>query len=217
MRRSQPVFVGARCFPTKEAAADHFRKILHRGVIDAEADADLRDLLENHAERDLKVGCGIRGFFIGPNGWGKSCFWIDRLDGTRTDFSFLACITPATPQTKAKRGFREAIRPQIQEFKLKAYTSRSVVPCAITGVMVPRVEAHVDHRPPATFSLLLETFCRDESVDIASVRVADTADGITICTLADDDLARRWSDFHRARAVLQITSSKANMMQGRGI
>jgi hypothetical protein len=50
------------------------------------------ELLRGHVEYDEKVKCGVRQFLTAPApDHNSTCFWIEREDGSMTDFGFGAC------------------------------------------------------------------------------------------------------------------------------
>jgi hypothetical protein len=105
MGKGKPVVVGDRRFSSKKAAQEFVQGILRsyqpgQRISGAHA-AFLRDLIELHPERDAKVGGGIAGFTVERNE-GSNGFWLTRVDGTRTDWSFLSCLTPPTPEMEAR-------------------------------------------------------------------------------------------------------------------
>lgn len=214
MAKRQSVTIGSRTFPSKKALQEECSKILNSGI-DAAAEQFLRDLIERHPERDLKVGCGIQKFFIGPNEFGGQGFWILRSDGSRTDFSYKACITPPSREQQAKAAFRYAVRGQVIAFRDLAFGRNSRVPCALTGVPVSKDEAHVDHGTQQPFDAILNAFLEVEGISLEGVAVNATEDGDTTTRLLDQDLEQRWQSFHQQRAILRITTGAANLSQAR--
>jgi hypothetical protein len=80
--------------------------------------------------------------------------------------------------------------------------------CPVLGIYCTERDMVVDHTPPTTFNLLLESFLKQEKLDIADV----------ICIshdqsrpeLQDSELARRWRLFHQEHAVLRLISIEAH-------
>lgn len=208
----KPIRVGNKLFPTKKSAGDAVRAILYAYPVGATVSDEhavfLAELLELHPERDMKIGAGIRSFQVERNE-GSNGFWLTRTDGTRTDFSFLSCLTPPTPEAEARAGFRSEVRDQIDAFRSAAFAARSMVPCALTGEIVKITNAHIDHDP--TFEELLSRFLVSLGVALGAVHVEPTRDGETATRLADRQLAEAWSTFHRVNARLRIVSVRANL------
>ncbi|MBX3208412.1 MAG: DCL family protein [Labilithrix sp.] len=201
-------------FRTQKALREHCSRLLKLPTLDADAQSFLRELLERHPERDIKVGCGVARVYIGGNDFGKRCFWIERIDGSRTDFSFISCISPPSHESEVRTAMRRHIDSQIIAFRDHAFSEGVAVACAITGQLVANEDAHIDHRPPNTFHTLVDRFLASESREIRTVAVEPTRDGVTAWGLADLELAARWSAFHAQYCDLQVVTKRANLSQG---
>ena len=98
---------GGRAYPSKKAVKDRCRDLLGLTAPFSEEDSSfLADLLALHPEADEKVGCGVVRFYADGDGWGKVCFWLERLDGGKTDWSFLACLDPPTHVDEVRAAMR---------------------------------------------------------------------------------------------------------------
>lgn len=91
--------IGSMVFNTKSQAENYYKGIFSRysdgqdvGSKDFE---ELCELIEKHPNSVGKVGNGIQRIFRGKTKHGASCFWIERMDGTKVDFSYLKCIDAA--------------------------------------------------------------------------------------------------------------------------
>ncbi len=215
MARSQPIQIGARRFASKKDALAVCSAILNSPSIDDAGQAFLLDLIDIHPESEIKVGCGVLRFFVAADGFGGRCLWLERIDGSKTDFSFRACVSAPSHESEVRRAFRFAIKEQARTFRDLAFAA-GPVRCAITNAPLLRDACHVDHRPPQTFLLLLTLFLGAEGLTTDAVQVNPTADGDTETRLIDEALANRWRAFHASRAVLQVTSARANLSQGSG-
>lgn len=209
---SKTIQIGTAVYRTKKAAGDAIRVILYAyavgtTVTDEHAEF-LANLLELHPERDDKVGVGIQSFQVEQN-VGSRGFWITRKDRTRTDFSFLSCLTPPTAEAEARAGLRNEIRDQITAFRNMRFATCTTIPCEVSGEPVTSATAHVDHEP--TFDELHRRFLADAGILLAGVSVEPTRDGETATRLADRALADAWSRFHRTHARLRIVSRRANL------
>lgn len=212
MGRGKAIIVGERRFASKKAAGDAAREVLYRYAIGDRvvgADADfLADLLQLHPEAEQKIGCGVSWFSVEQND-GSRGFWLTRTDGTRTDWSFLACLTPPTPAAEAKAAFRSAVRPQIEAFRDAFKLRGGHRVCPVSGEDITLENLHVDHEPP--FEELLDCFLRERGLGLTNVRVKPTADGSTVTELADDILRAQWAEFHSRNARLRAVSKTANL------
>ena len=203
--------IGHRTYATKKAAAEACRLVLYRySPGESVSPADhlfLLDLLDLHPEGGEKAGAGVASFQVEQNGPTRG-FWLTRVDGSRTDFSFLACLTPPSRERQALTAFRTAIMDQIATFR----ATNTDWTCPITGDHLTRATAHIDHDPP--FVVLVDAFLRECGVELGQVEVMPTTDGSTMTRFADRDLASAWSDFHRANARLRAVSARANLSKG---
>jgi hypothetical protein len=102
---------------TKKQLIEKCRTILYSSKITDEDKIFLKELLESHPDYQLKRGCGIKDFFIKKTIYGTLGFNIIRVDGSKTDFSFLQCISPKSNLMKIKNACRNAIRPTIKKIK----------------------------------------------------------------------------------------------------
>lgn len=197
--------VGSRVFTSRAAAVRYCQHILNNYQPDPETDAFLYSLLLRHPDSTQKIGQGVASFSVRASGYGGVCFWLTRVDGTETDWSFHTCLKPISAETKVRAAFRDTIRPQIDTFRDQA----SVSVCPLSGVTLRPGETHVDHIIP--FETLLQSFLSGEGLEITNVKVDPALDGQTHHRLSNQDLACRWYEFHRLHARLRIVSARANL------
>jgi hypothetical protein len=211
MGRGKPVHVGDRVFATKKAATEAIRLILYRygigQVVNADDSAFLLDLIQLHPEVEQKIGSGIAAFSVEQND-GSRGFWLTRVDGSRTDWSFLACLAPPTPEQESLAGLRSAVRDQIEAFRV-SMLARSDLRCAVSNAPLNAENIHVDHDPP--FQDLVLRFLAPRAMPLATVRVKPTTDGSTVTELADDALRVLWTEFHRTNAGLRAVTRQVNL------
>ena len=94
------VTIETQRFTTKTQATEHFTKMLARyanrqDVTGADFD-DLYSLLEKHPRAGEKIGAGVKRIFADWIRDGARCFWVERIDGTKEDFSIRKCIDTAS-------------------------------------------------------------------------------------------------------------------------
>jgi hypothetical protein len=208
------IVIGDQAFATKKAATEAIRAVLYAyesgATVSDEHDAFLRGLIALHPESESKVGAGVESFQVQDNAYVNSRgFWLTRVDGTRTDFSFVSCLTPPSREAEAKKAFRTEVRRQLEAFRDRNYKPGQVLFCEVTGEPITRETAHVDHNP--TFESLAAAFLAERGLSMSSVGVEPTRDGVMENRLADRALAEAWADYHKAHARLRIVSKKANL------
>jgi hypothetical protein len=204
-------------FTTQKAVPERCQRILHSGVpIEGQAHAFLLALLGRHPEAAQKIGVGVQRLYVQSDGRTRTgvCFWLERTDGTITEWSFLACIKPPTHKVEVTSALRTLVEPQIRAFRARAFGGSFSVPCALTGTAVAMGESHVDHTPPVTFDALVQAFLDSRGLTMGEVAVVPTADASAVNTLVDVELAHAWVEYHELKASLRVTSKGANLSQG---
>lgn len=218
------VRVGDIVFASKDALKKACQEVLYaydlgQTVTEPLYDAFLRELLLRHSKTEIKIGVGVASFQIEQGEPRGRCFWLTRVDGTRTYFSYPACIRgeDLTPEKKATLAFRHEIRDQLIAFKQSVFTG-SDVRCALTGVMVDFYSSHVDHVYP--LQRLQQDFLLGEHLSLSQIAVQQWQEGEqqrggARILFLDRDFATRWSEYHQKHAVLRVTSPEANLQRGR--
>ena len=216
-------------------ATDHFRAIRDRyplnSPIDNAADhLDLVALLERfdsaHTEKESKIGCGIDYFEVRTNygsGGATQGFWVIRTDGTESDFSFIWAVkgTPKPIAQEFADACRNAVLSDIRAAKRLFFDTHGDhegrVPCDITGRLITKDEAHVDHAHP-TFGTLVITFRASQGwhKQIPSDILTVPADQQFTTSFANDDANQKFRDYHKAAASLRIISKEVNLAAAAG-
>jgi hypothetical protein len=174
----------------------------------------VRAVLEYHPRHDAKIGCGVKSIYIGEGKIpGATCFWIQREDGSRTDFSFLKCLNPPSLWSMVQKAARTAVQDQIAAFRKKVFTQPERV-CAITGKTIEKHDCHIDHVYP--FELLLANFLHGERRLPNTIDMEGHEDGSTELSFVDKSLAARWAAYHRRHAHLRAVTPKANLTRKKG-
>ena len=102
MGRSIPVNLGRFTFPSKSAAEKTLRVLRdkHMGGAPIQDQDDielLRAVVAAHPESAEKIGAGIDYFYVAISPEHPTfCFYLQRCDGTRIDFSWKEALTPTT-------------------------------------------------------------------------------------------------------------------------
>jgi hypothetical protein len=208
--------IGPLSFPTKTAARDHFRAILWRHPVGQEMTgpdvAEVAALLDLHHARNIKIGCGVAGFVVKLDRFNNRYFEIRRTDGSRTDFSYLQCLTPTPARTRFVGALRRAVAPDIVAARnayMKHHNGRIV--CAETDVPLTLDQAHLDHRYPDTFEALVNEFTTARKLTDYEALIAEHNDNDTEDRLADPMLAAEFRTFHLSRAELDFVIRRVNL------
>jgi hypothetical protein len=214
-------------FATKEEAKKFFRAMLARyrngQTINPEDSLLLRGLLERHPDAHQKIGGGIRRFFRDHTDKGTDCFWLEREDGSDpTEFSFITCVNAKGKSLYQEfaEACREAVQPQLNEAKKKHFRefgdADGKVPCEVTGKRVAHYESHLDHKPPMTFQVVVETFVAANKIEISGEMLSAPADAQFATTFVDGDLKHQFVEYHSSvtRDRLRIVAKKENLRLG---
>jgi uncharacterized protein DUF3223 len=197
---------------TKKELCARAGAILRSGNVSSDDDAFLRKLIARHPQTAAKVGAGIDHFEIRQGApFRQNVFWLVRVDGTETDFSYRRCVNNGKISHRARvlAAMRLAIGDQIVEFRQRALVENPV--CALTGAPLTREALHVDHDPPFS-SIAAEFFALLGGAE--AIKLADEADGVIGRRFADTKVLAAWCEFHRTHAKLFLTSAIANMRKG---
>jgi hypothetical protein len=211
-------------FRTKKAALEHFRAMLARyrdgQAVEGEDDADLRGLLTRHPEVERKVGVGVDGFYVDKALLGTRCFYLRRLDGSTTDFSFISCVNgrAPTPHQEFMQAARLAVQEQLRHSKVlhfeKKKGSDGRVPCDLTGRPLLLEEAHLDHSEPMTFEVIVKAFLAARGITNPEEHVTDGADHQFVASFKDQKLADDFREFHKQLAILRWIAKDKNLSLG---
>ena len=98
MGRARSIVLETKTFAKAGDARIFFSDMLQRyspgDRVNDEDATHLKALLRRHDEETDKVGSGISHITVGPapDYFNQQCFWINRTDGTRIDFSYQHCL-----------------------------------------------------------------------------------------------------------------------------
>jgi hypothetical protein len=205
-------------FKTKIEEKAYFRQMLNRYEpgqrVNPNDYRDLLELLQKHSECKQKTGCGIVDFSVMIAPQGSKCFQIIRSDSSKTDFSYLHCIRGRAKDIKQQvhAAFRQVIHKDIQNFKNKAFDNYYLTAtCAVTGELLSRNEAHVDHAVPVTFEYIVNNFIDDFNLEYKDIEIAADEDNQTFTHIVDKALAEKFREYHNKIAVLRIVKDKVNL------
>lgn len=223
MARGKPVEIATRSFDNQSKATEFFRGMLGRykaGDRVSDDDAlDLSALVERHDEYPQKVGVGVDHFEVMTTEHGTNCFRIVRVDGTETDFSYRHCITQRPPSRKQEvsAAFRQAVRLDLYAARDKFFSEHRAadgkVSCAVTGERIARAEAHMDHRPPMTFEVIVTTFLEGRGMSLDQVPITSGQDEQVSPEVTDGALAEAFRVYHSRVAKLDVVKSEINLAQ----
>jgi hypothetical protein len=204
---------GFQTFSSKEKVRKHAAAIRDKYPDDSpitnQADVEfLMDLIARHVTAGNKIGVGIKHFFVdtAPLGFGK-CFWIERIDGTRTDFGVPSCLEDIGRINR--RSLRFAIREHVQQFTRDNLSGDTFV-SAYSGKTFPRDEAHVDHVTP--FETIVTTFFTSKNIDVDGCLLTRSVDSNEEPAWEDPGLIAEFVEYHNTHA-LRIVHCRENLSE----
>lgn len=219
-----------RLWRTQTAALAHFKTMLHQyhngDSVDAVEDHDdLVALLERYDDcidsGPTKIGAGIKHFERRLNwveGHSTPGFWVVRVDGTATDFSYINAVKgePKSLAADFVDACREAVREDLLDAKKEHFRqhadAQGRVKCELSGELVTKDEAHIDHAYPG-FGQLVHSFraARGWLPDIPAGVVSEPADGQMHASFVDPAVRDVFRKFHHSAAKTRIVKGKANL------
>jgi len=207
-------------FKTKKALESRVKSVLHNSPLNTrlnESDTKLLYwLLERHPFAKTKMGPGVAYMEVRENSiYRTRSFWIVRVDGTGTDFSYREALRPSTPEAKFRLACRSAVAPYIAETKANFWVGRSSAICPLTGLNMSFEDSHVHHTGAYDFSSIMEAFINQEGIDVNTVEFIGERDNVIGDYFKDQELERRFVDFHNSLAELQVVSKEGNQSAAR--
>lgn len=219
----KPVILMTQMFDSRQEAREHFRAMLRRYKpgerLNDDDTQDLAGLLRRHTEYHDKVGCGISHFEVMLNEHGTVGFYLVRTDGSGTDFSFIHCINNRPPSLKQEvhEAFRNAIQPEIlrmrDDFQRQHRTTDGLFVCAVSNERIPFHRGSIDHRPPMTFEVIVETFLAAHRMTLDQVPLTEKQDNQIATELTDDRIKEQFIEYHNKVARLDFIKRSINSAQ----
>ncbi|HRI89894.1 MAG TPA: DCL family protein [Candidatus Hydrogenedentes bacterium] len=221
--RSKPLVLATRSFKKQGDATAFFKAMLNRyrpgERVSNEDGLDVAALLERHTQYVAKVGCGVSHFQVMMTEHGTQCFRIIRTDGSGTDFSYPHCISQRPPSRKQEvaQAFRRAVRFDLYKARDDFFATHGgadgLVSCAVTGERISRDEAHMDHRPPMTFEVIVTTFLCGRGLSLDDVPLTIGKDDQVSPEITNGVLSEAFRAYHAMIARLDIVRNTVNLAQ----
>jgi hypothetical protein len=176
-------------------------------ILDGSDKQFMLDFIRHLHDADEVVGCGISEILVcvvpkGKFHWG---FCVLRTDASECIFGFgkFGATAKQVDKRRATEAFRNAISDQTIEYKEQYFDGHLEAACEATGEIMTRTQCHVDHESP-TFDQLVKQFFGDDP----QVEMFD--DGL-LWHIADENVRREWSEYHKKNAKLRCTTSSFNL------
>lgn len=218
---AQPIVLNGVEFNSQQQAIAYFQEMLNRytdGQIIVGADHDmLLALLQRHPDADQKIGCGVRRFYRDKTDKPYSCFWLERTDGSKTDFSYRMAIRGKKKSLSQEfsAGCRSAIQADLQAYRARFFEefadAAGRVRCQLTGEPISLYESHVDHEAPLTFQRLVADFIAENQLEITPEMLSTVEDQQFQTTIVDAELREQFRRYHNEKAKLRVIKAQENL------
>ncbi|MBS1953390.1 MAG: DCL family protein [Cyanobacteria bacterium SZAS-4] len=202
----------SKTFEMKQEATVFFRAMLHRykdgDEINAADSELLYELLQRHPEAEEKIGwSGVKRFYrdrspIQPT----SGFHIERIDGSKTDFSFNTCIAgkAASLEQEFYQACRHSVNSVLASQKAALFhKAGGVMKCEKTGKDVTIDEAEYRHTSPR-FKEIVANFIKDKEIALSDVTLSKSGDMQYSTVLGDPGLEAEFKRYHEKHAKLAV-------------
>jgi len=130
-------------------------------------------------------------------------------DGSSSPFSWNKCCKgkQSSDGVSIKTALRAAVAYQTSAVMLSAFANSDTIVCPMSGEVITRRLAHVDHAPPK-FADLVNAWLIDRDIQLDDVPLVDDPQGGQL--IAPGDAMQSWIRFHEQHAVLRVVSAKWN-------
>lgn len=217
MGRGKPVTVDGMTFQTTGEFKAYVQKLLvdlEQGVVVKEPfHSFLCQLVLRHPEAADKIGMGIKHFKVLTNtnyGGKNRCFYLFRVDGTHTDFSYQKCVSTPTPWQEYIDALRSTVMDHFVQTREDMFGQNEEILCPIKNIMITRSVSYCDHVAPYTFSALVDRFNDEEWIHEQNPPMTEGGDRTCGRRLQDKGTEERWRYFHVMNAKLRIISKEAH-------
>jgi hypothetical protein len=198
-------------FKTKKALKEHFQNLIHKiGLCESilkehsEHYDEFIELFERHPKYDEKCK-NIKDIMIRKNPvYNNLELIMKKEDDSTDDISYLMCVN-GKGKNDLKTAMREAIQPQINDFKMK-----SKLICELCN---STISIHIDHHSDFTpFEKLYIDFMKINNLPIPTTFNSNKAH-INCFKDEDKEFSKNWYEYHRLNVILRVLCKKCNLSQ----
>ena len=219
MPKKPPIIMLGVKYRTHEDLKEKCRSVLYSDsdgdVVGGEDHKFLMALVDRHPDSDRKIGSGVWRFRRGRANHSTHCFYIDRMDGTTDDFSFVKCVAGKTKgvQQELERALRAIIQPDMYVYKQKLF-GMGDVKCSLSGMSLVWGDCHIDHYP-VTFQTIVHRWLKQEDIDPTYDLFIPKYDLQLYPELVDEVLVESFRDYHNSVARLRPLDKHIHLTQKR--
>jgi len=181
-------------FKTKISKKKKCQELLKLKEINKEDKLFLFELIKEHPRSELKIGSGIDYIFIKKNEWGINSFFIKRIDGSETDFSYNQCLLPRTHLQEVKMACRSSIAEEMILSSRKGYISHHKIP----------------------FIIIFNLWFKEKKLE--DLKIEDSKDNCVKVEFKDKEIAKDFRNFHNSFAEIEeVTKEEHNKLHSKKI
>ena len=205
----QTVNLHSISFKSKSEALTYFKKMLNcyheEEELNSNDDEILFELLQSHPEMKIKIGVGVNRFYRAKSSiHPTSCFHLERIDGSTTDFSYKVCIDGNSP-TLVKQFYdacRYSVSDRLIQEKEKLFEeSGGTMVCQKTGCQISIHDSEYRHTTPR-FRDIVKEFISEFNIVISPKQISHGADMQYVVKFADSELEELFKKFHTKQSNL---------------
>ncbi|MCK5600701.1 DCL family protein [Candidatus Pacearchaeota archaeon] len=143
------------------------------------------------------------------------CFFIEREDGTTTDFSFYECIYPTKVYRQDfNKAARKAIEQDIINFRNEYFSFSNVLICPLCKSEMSKNNSHIDHYP-VKFRDILNDFIKEYGIkDFQTITEPEDWDNINGVEITDSEIKYKWIEYHNSKEKLRAICPNCNLRLG---
>jgi hypothetical protein len=171
----------------------------------------VKTLLHFHDQYQEKAGCGVDTIFVAISEFNKKALFIRRTDGSVIDFSWQNIIKSKHPHADLFFALREAVYPQIKEFKENLFQDNQWIRCSLSKQKLSWETTHIDHQYPLTFYKLVEQWLASGQYHASDIKIVDCGE---TKEMADKKQKACWYAFHQKTARLRALHQTVNLALG---
>lgn len=174
----------------------------------------LTEILGIHQNSAKKIGDGVGHFYVGNNKKARGVqvaednigIWIQRTDGSTTDFSFVESIYPSDQEKKVSDALRAAISDLKYAYRQSRFTAGGPVLSDKSGDEFPtRASACVVYENPSWSQLVFQFAESEGGVDNIELLTEKRSDDAYVSDALDNPaVLERWRLFYKAHAKPQL-------------
>jgi hypothetical protein len=197
---------------TKKYQKDQCKEILNKYALNhtiIEEREFLVNVFKNHPNWLEKRGKGGRRIFIAQDNYKHRCFFIERIDNTVVDISYLTAIAGNNKSDleRIKIACRTAILPEILDYRNKNVIF-GVTKCAISNEILTKENINIDHyelKFSEMFDLWIKKYIPKELVK--NIQVQDQTSSFT-----NDIILNDFISFHNINCKLRAVTKHVNQI-----